>query len=326
MFLFLIVSKANALVITATGLPKDYRVYEWNTVNIDDRQGEATYSGLRASAYETFNFNIPDRFVMYDTDGKIELYKSLERWRGGTGRTGYTPRTDPDSGVARFPFYQDYDPDNPQVLPDAGKFIGLTSALMDQKKYPEMSFTSSDGRDINTKVPGLIARLDSLLVGNRSVNCLGNSGKSEECLVCNCANESWVEPQEGRININQTVLRRVQLNNYPDEICKVIWQRSQFAWTRGASSDYPGMSQRSISGNMLRQCVAAAKESVSRGPWKYDSFYNPRLAAPKWGWWDGISPRGHQHRYVQNPDFKRIPLNTRQSTLNNAIFGASGVN
>ncbi len=325
LFLIFSVYQAQALVITATGLPEEYRIFEWNSLAVD-KEGEAVPTGYTGRNIDTYRFNIPDKFVSYDKDGSIELFKTLESWRTGTNRSAFEPRTDPSDGVRRFPFYTDYDPRYPRTLPDVGRFYGLTSALIDKQKYPNMRFSSSNGRHVSTKVPSLIGKLQSLKSSGRTISCGNNSGRAEECLICNCANESWVEPQEGRVNINQTVLRRVQLKAYPSTICDVIWQRSQFSWTFYSSrtKSFPRMSKKRINGNMLRQCADAAIETIKRGPWKYDSFYNPRLARPAWGWWPGISKPGHQHVYKQNPSFRNISLGSRQSVLNKELLGVSG--
>lgn len=51
------------------------------------------------------------------------------------------------------------------------------------------------------------------------------------CLALNVYHEANVEPIEGKYAVAHVTLNRVAHNGYPDDICKVVYQRSQFSWT-----------------------------------------------------------------------------------------------
>ncbi len=290
-------SKVNALVIQVEGLPEQYRVFNWNY-----EANEAEFNNRRTSDFKSFNFYIPDQYVTLNQDGKINLWESLEKWREGTPRGVTFPRTSPKDDVTRFPFSETYDPSNPSKIPSGELYVGLGEALRNQKSIPDLRITSSDGNKVDTTVPirSIETKLNALR--GKTVSCSSNSGKAAECLVCNCANEAMGEDREGRININRTVLRRVQGVDYPNTICSVIWQKSQFSWTIVKKGRFPYMSFRSLSGDNLNECIEASKDAMEQGPWKYDSFYNPNTASPSWGRWSGITHKNH--RFVKNPKFR----------------------
>lgn len=52
-----------------------------------------------------------------------------------------------------------------------------------------------------------------------------------ECLVKNTYYEARGESVEGQIAVAQVVLNRVDHDDYPKTICKVVYQHKQFNWT-----------------------------------------------------------------------------------------------
>ena len=59
------------------------------------------------------------------------------------------------------------------------------------------------------------------------------------CLALNVYHEARSEPDEGKFAVAQVTLNRVRSRRFPDSICKVVWQRGQFSWTRDGRSDWP---------------------------------------------------------------------------------------
>ena len=59
------------------------------------------------------------------------------------------------------------------------------------------------------------------------------------CLALNVYHEARSEPDQGKFAVAQVTLNRVRSSRYPDSICKVVWQRGQFSWTRDGRSDWP---------------------------------------------------------------------------------------
>lgn len=59
------------------------------------------------------------------------------------------------------------------------------------------------------------------------------------CLALNVYHEARSEPDQGKFAVAQVTINRVRSPRYPDSICKVVWQRGQFSWTRDGRPDFP---------------------------------------------------------------------------------------
>lgn len=291
---------AHAFLIRISGINADFNVRGLN----QDENGVLSISEMgKVGESNQFAFDIPNEYIAKNKEGEIDLWKSLENWRAQSPRGLGHPFTDTSTGqrIAFFPMTDYYG--TPQETP---QYLALPFLLERQKSHTNLNIEAANGSKVSTKVPqlALAAKLDALVTQNAVVNCRGNSNRSEECMVCNCANEAWSENHRGRININRTVLRRLQGVDYPNTICGVIWQRSQFSWTLNPSRNYPNMSQKTIRGNMLRECVRASKDAIKEGPWEYDSFYNPKLASPEWAR-NAVKFHRHQnHRFARLKTFR----------------------
>lgn len=56
--------------------------------------------------------------------------------------------------------------------------------------------------------------------------------KQVNCLALTVYHESRGEPVEGQLYVARTVLNRVKHSRYPDDICRVVYQKHQFSWTK----------------------------------------------------------------------------------------------
>lgn len=309
---------AQALVITINNPPTDFRVFAWNY-----ESNEAVNSSRNSDNFDTLNFSIPDEFIQIDRDGKINLWKSLEAWRKGTPRGSAYPRTNPEDSVTRFPFYENYDPSKPSDLPNGEYYIGLTELLRKQKQYKDMSVVSEDGRAVNSTIPpvvGLVAKLKAL--EGKTVNCQGNSGKAEECLVCNCANEAGGEHHAGKVAVNRTVLTRLVRKGYPNSICGVIWFQAKgsaaFSWTLGGRL----MSRKTVNKEETKACVKSSIEAVNSGPWEWDMFYS----GGRPGWYNSFIKRGKKveggHTFMNSGAKRKSDAEAR---LRSQLQGAQSV-
>jgi spore germination cell wall hydrolase CwlJ-like protein len=52
------------------------------------------------------------------------------------------------------------------------------------------------------------------------------------CLAMNIYGEARGESLEGQMAVAQVTLNRVEHPAYPDDVCSVVFQESQFSWTR----------------------------------------------------------------------------------------------
>lgn len=53
------------------------------------------------------------------------------------------------------------------------------------------------------------------------------------CLALNIYHEARGEPLDGRIAVAQVTMNRVESKRYPNTVCEVVYQKSQFSWTAG---------------------------------------------------------------------------------------------
>lgn len=52
------------------------------------------------------------------------------------------------------------------------------------------------------------------------------------CLAQNIYHEARGEPRRGQLAVALVTLNRVKHKNYPDSVCKVVFQPNQFSWTK----------------------------------------------------------------------------------------------
>lgn len=57
------------------------------------------------------------------------------------------------------------------------------------------------------------------------------------CLACNLYHEARGETDSGIMAVAIVTLNRVRSPAYPNSICGVVWQKSQFSWTDDSQTD-----------------------------------------------------------------------------------------
>ncbi len=113
-----------------------------------------------------------------------------------------------------------------------------------------------------------------------TMSCKPNSS-SYNCLVCNCYHETRGEPKVGMIAVAKTVLSRAQSDEFPDTVCGVVYQPSQFSWTADSySNNINAKEPKDI--QALQDCKAAADTAIDEGANGLLYFYNPRKVTPGW--------------------------------------------
>lgn len=110
---------------------------------------------------------------------------------------------------------------------------------------------------------------------NGSVSC-GSPQSSFQCLICNCHLETGVESPAGKLAVGKVVMTRVGMSSYPNSVCGVIYQRSQFSWTLSRKTR-----NSTVSGGAYRQCYDVMKKAYQfRG--HYASHYHADYVWPAW--------------------------------------------
>ena len=59
------------------------------------------------------------------------------------------------------------------------------------------------------------------------------------CLALNVYFESRGEDPDAQRMIAEVVMERVYSEDYPNDVCGVVWQEGQFSWTHDGKSDKP---------------------------------------------------------------------------------------
>jgi len=104
---------------------------------------------------------------------------------------------------------------------------------------------------------------------------------SFNCLVCNCFYETRGEPKVGKIAVAKTVLSRVASDEFPDSICAVVFQPSQFSWVSDSNTNTINV-KKPEDILALKECKEASNIAMDEGANGLLYFYNPRKASPAW--------------------------------------------
>ncbi len=99
------------------------------------------------------------------------------------------------------------------------------------------------------------------------------------CLALNAYHEARSDGAEGMVAVSHVVLNRVRSRRWPDDVCGVVWQRSQFSWTRDGRSDRPHEV------DPWAQAIAAAAsvlEGEAGDPTDGATHYHAEWVRPRW--------------------------------------------
>jgi hypothetical protein len=118
-----------------------------------------------------------------------------------------------------------------------------------------------------------------------------------KCLACNCYYEARGEPESGQEAVTKVVMTRVQLSSYPDSVCDVVYDRAQFSWTGIWRHSKWIPKSRIPPVPKDHECYDIAKEHLEYDELWADSFYNPKLARPRW------ASRCHEVATIENHRF-----------------------
>lgn len=116
------------------------------------------------------------------------------------------------------------------------------------------------------------------LVSQQSID--GSLDAEMQCLAGTVYFESKGESLQGQLAVARVVLARVESSRFPDTICGVVYQRSQFSFVRGGK-----MPRIKTVRQTWRNAVAIAKIAVNDG-WKSSVegalFFHARHVSPGW--------------------------------------------
>ena len=107
------------------------------------------------------------------------------------------------------------------------------------------------------------------------------SDEDRYCLAQNIYFEARGESTVGQAAVGWVTLNRVMNSDFPGEICKVVWQDSQFSWTHDGKSDRPRdadawATAQAIAGEVLQAY------GVDRDPTEGATYFHADSVKPAW--------------------------------------------
>jgi N-acetylmuramoyl-L-alanine amidase len=102
----------------------------------------------------------------------------------------------------------------------------------------------------------------------------------ERCLTDNIYHEARGESKKDWAIIMDVVLNRLKLAHYPETICGVVYQRSQFSWTINPRNDKIDFDTWTIINFYVKDRL---KKGVGITKYKFDHYYaHNKISPPNW--------------------------------------------
>lgn len=132
----------------------------------------------------------------------------------------------------------------------------------------------------NFKIAGIIA--SSILFSISTVYAMEIEHKIEpetECIALNIYHEARGEPELGMEAVAWVTVNRVEDERYPDNICNVVYQKSQFSWTtKKDNTPYEVDSWEKA----IEIAVYVLDENNSHDPTLGALYFHNKSKRPKW--------------------------------------------
>ena len=107
------------------------------------------------------------------------------------------------------------------------------------------------------------------------------SAEDRYCLAQNVYFESRGESRVGQEFVAWVTLNRVMNSDFPGEICKVVWQDSQFSWTHDGKSDKPKDKDAWATAQAIAGEVLLAY-GVEQDPTEGATYFHATTVRPAW--------------------------------------------
>ena len=119
------------------------------------------------------------------------------------------------------------------------------------------------------------------IIVEQSASPVKYTPKEFDCMARNIYYEAGVEPHVGKIAVAQVTLNRVKSGYWGDNICKVVYAKDQFSWTRDKKRAWL-----QNKGPAWEESKQAASQVLSYGmrvkPLKKALFYHADYVSPNW--------------------------------------------
>lgn len=117
------------------------------------------------------------------------------------------------------------------------------------------------------------------IIGCTSYEAQAKAGKDKTCLALNIYHEARGEPIAGQIAVAQVTMNRVAHKSWPDDVCKVVYQRKQFSWTHTIKDHTPKeIEQWEIAKDIAEKVYKDQEDDFALGA----VFYHADYVNPSW--------------------------------------------
>lgn len=120
------------------------------------------------------------------------------------------------------------------------------------------------------------------------------SNREFKCLADNIYHEARGEGDLGMRLVGDVTVNRALSDRFPDDICRVVYQPSQFSWTRFKKS----ITERSA----YRKAERIAKQTLHRERDRsYGAlyFFGHRVTTPAWSWYKNVTIKHKNHTFMK---------------------------
>jgi N-acetylmuramoyl-L-alanine amidase len=123
------------------------------------------------------------------------------------------------------------------------------------------------------------------------------------CLALNIYFEARGESIKGQFAVADVTLNRVEANDWPDNICDVVYQRRQFSWTHQVRNPQdPRIAEREAWHDAQLFAVEIARWEIMRGVTDGATYFHASYARPNWRHSFEKTTRIGTHLFYRDPN------------------------
>lgn len=165
-----------------------------------------------------------------------------------------------------------------QAEPEALETVETEIATSDEAPEQQIRFVSAPVvQPVDEVEPAHAASLQQL-VSTMAVD--DKMSEEMRCLAQAVYFESRGEPLDGQLAVAQVIINRTESNQFPDDYCSVVTQRSQFSFVRGGNIPDPNTSS-----SAWRRAKAIAR-IAHQEMWDSDAedalYFHASHVSPRW--------------------------------------------
>ena len=108
----------------------------------------------------------------------------------------------------------------------------------------------------------------------------GELDRQMHCLAGAIYFESRGEPLEGQLAVGRVIMNRKASSRFPDTICGVVYQKSQFSFVRGGRM--PAIKKNSAAWRKAKAVAKIAHDELWESPAKGALFFHATYVNPRW--------------------------------------------